>query len=117
MVQISVNLLENSIKFGKDIDVKEIVIRQSEDGNPVHVEVADSGPGIPGRDPKKVFNDFYRAENVATSAAGGTGIGLAMVRRFVTLSGGRVTAANNSKADSTIRIDLPRRKIFLDRWP
>jgi signal transduction histidine kinase len=42
------------------------------------------------------------------SAAGGTGIGLALVRRFVTLLGGRVSAANNPQAGCTIRIELPR---------
>ena len=108
MVQILINLLENSIKFGKDADVKEIIIRLREEGKRVHVEVADTGPGIPGRDLKKVFNDFYRAENALTSASGGTGIGLALVKRFVTLLGGRVSASNNSGAGCTIRIELPR---------
>lgn len=108
MVQVLINLLENSVKFGKDADVKEIVIRLREDGRRVLVEVADTGPGIPNRDLKKIFNDFYRAENALTSAAGGTGIGLALVKRFVTLLGGRVSAANNSGAGCTIRIELPR---------
>jgi len=57
---------------------------------------------------KKVFSDFYRAENAVTSAAGGTGIGLALVRRFVSLLGGRVSASNNAGPGCTIAIDLPR---------
>jgi signal transduction histidine kinase len=70
--------------------------------------VADTGPGIPGRDVRKIFNDFYRAENAVTAAAGGTGIGLALVKRFVGLVGGRVSAANNAGPGCTITIDLPR---------
>jgi signal transduction histidine kinase len=42
-----------------------------------------------------------------TATAGGTGIGLALVRRFVTLLGGRVTAANNPGPGCTICIELP----------
>ena len=78
------------------------------EGERVRVEVADSGPGIPPRDLKKIFEDFYRAENAMTAAVGGTGIGLAMVRRFVQLLGGAVSAANNEGPGCTIRIDLPR---------
>jgi signal transduction histidine kinase len=108
MVQVLINLLENSIKFGKASAVKRICLRLSESGNRVRIEVVDSGPGIPPRDLKKVFDDFYRAEHAVTAAVGGTGIGLAMVRRFVQLSGGTVSAANNEGPGCTIRIELPR---------
>ncbi|MFO7710104.1 MAG: HAMP domain-containing sensor histidine kinase [Desulfobacterales bacterium] len=108
MVQVLVNLIENSIKFGTSSAVRAITVRLREEGERVRVEVADTGPGIPEPDVKKIFNDFYRAENAVTSAAGGTGIGLALVKRFVGLVGGRVSAYNNSGPGCTIAIDLPR---------
>jgi signal transduction histidine kinase len=108
MVQVLLNLIENSLKFGRASAVKRIAVRVSEWGERVRIEVADSGPGIPPRDLKKIFEDFYRAENAMTAAVGGTGIGLAMVRRFVQLLGGAVSAANNEGPGCTIRIDLPR---------
>jgi signal transduction histidine kinase len=108
MVQVLINLIENSVKFGRGAQVKEIVVRLREEGSRVILEVIDAGPGIPGRDLKKIFNDFYRAENAVTSASGGTGIGLALVKRFVKLLGGRVSANNNSGPGCTIRIELPR---------
>jgi len=108
MVQVLINLIENSLKFGRSAPLKEITLRVREAGNQVRIEVADTGPGIPARDLKKVFTDFYRADTAVASAAGGTGIGLALVRRFVALLGGRIAAANNSDAGCTIRIDLPR---------
>jgi signal transduction histidine kinase len=108
MVQVLLNLIENSLKFGRSAAVKRIAIRVAEAGERVRVEVADSGPGIPHRDLRQVFEDFYRAENAVTAAVGGTGIGLAMVRRFVQLLGGTVSAANNDGPGCTIRIDLPR---------
>jgi signal transduction histidine kinase len=108
MVQVLINLIENSVKFGASSAVKAITVRLREEGERVRVEVADTGPGIPARDVKKIFNDFYRAENAVTSAAGGTGIGLALVKRFVSLLGGRVSASNNPGPGCTIGIDLPR---------
>jgi signal transduction histidine kinase len=108
MVQVLINLIENSVKFGASSKVKAITVRLREEGERVRVEVADTGPGIPGRDVKKIFNDFYRAENAVTSAAGGTGIGLALVKRFVSLLGGRVSASNNPGPGCTIVIELPR---------
>jgi signal transduction histidine kinase len=109
MVQVLINLIENSLKFGRSAPVKRIAVRVGEAGDRVRIEVADTGPGIPAGDLKKIFNDFHRAGNAVTSAAGGTGIGLALVRRFVALLGGRVSAANNPEAGCTIRIELPRR--------
>ncbi len=108
MVQVLINLIENSLKFGRSAPLKEITLRVGEAGAHVRIEVADTGPGIPARDLKKVFTDFYRADTAVTSAAGGTGIGLALVRRFVALLGGGIAAANNPDAGCTIRIDLPR---------
>jgi len=108
MVQVLINLIENSVKFGASSAVKAIAVRLREEGERVRVEVADTGPGIPARDVKKIFNDFYRAENAVTSAAGGTGIGLALVKRFVSLLGGRVSASNNPGPGCTISLDLPR---------
>ena len=108
MVQVLINLIENSVKFGASSEAKEVTVRLREEGERVRVEVADTGPGIPARDVKKIFNDFYRAENAVTSAAGGTGIGLALVKRFVSLLGGRVSASNNPGPGCTISLDLPR---------
>jgi signal transduction histidine kinase len=108
MVQVLINLIENSVKFGASSAEKAVTVRLREAGERVRVEVADTGPGIPARDVKKIFNDFYRAENAVTAAAGGTGIGLALVRRFVSLLGGRVSASNNAGPGCTIAIDLPR---------
>jgi signal transduction histidine kinase len=108
MLQVLINLIENSLKFGRSSPVKKITLRLCAAGDRVRVEVADTGPGIPAGDVKKIFNDFYRADNAVASAAGGTGIGLALVRRFVALLGGRVSAPPHPGPGCTIRIELPR---------
>ena len=107
LVQVLINLLENSIKFGRHLPRKRIVITtQVRDGS-VELKVTDSGPGIPKRDLKQVFDDFYRADNDLTRVAGGTGIGLALVKKFLVAMGGRVRAHNNDGPGCTIILSLP----------
>jgi len=106
MVQVLINLIENSVKFGKGYGTKAITVRLRERTGRAVVEVSDTGPGIPRQDLDKVFNDFYRADNAVARAAGGTGIGLALVKRFVALSGGEVSAVNNDGPGCTITIEF-----------
>ena len=107
MIQVLINLIENSMKFGKSAPQRDIHIRTEMEGRYVNILVSDTGPGIPRQALKKIFNDFYRVENSLTRATRGTGIGLALVKKFVQLMGGSVTAANNSGPGCTITISLP----------
>ena len=107
MIQILINLIENSIKFGKRSPAREISIRVRPDGNWVKISVSDKGPGIPRGALKKVFDDFYRVESPLTQTTSGTGIGLALVKKFVTAMGGSITATNNRGPGCTITISLP----------
>ncbi|MEE4264992.1 MAG: HAMP domain-containing sensor histidine kinase [Desulfobacteraceae bacterium] len=107
MIQVLINLIENSMKFGKGAPERDIHIRTGLEGRRVQIMVSDTGPGIPRQALKKIFNDFYRVENSLTRTTRGTGIGLALVRKFVRLMGGTVTAANNPGAGCTITISMP----------
>jgi signal transduction histidine kinase len=107
MIQVLINLIENSMKFGKTAAQRQITIRIDRDGKQVNILVADTGPGIPAHALKKVFDDFYRVENSLTRTTRGTGIGLALVKKFVTLMEGTVTAENNDGPGCTITISLP----------
>jgi len=69
--------------------------------------VSDTGPGIARHALKKVFEDFYRGDDAAARNTGGTGIGLALVKKFVAAMGGKVSAENNAGAGCTIVISLP----------
>lgn len=108
MIQILINLIENSLKFGKNADHREISITIREESKNVVIRVSDKGPGIPRHALKKVFDDFYRVEGALTRSTGGTGIGLALVKKFVAVMGGTVSAANNTGPGCTISIRLPR---------
>jgi signal transduction histidine kinase len=107
MVQVLINLIENAVKFGKSASRREISVRVRREGDRVVMRVADTGPGIPRHALKKIFDDFYRVDNDLTRTTKGTGIGLALVKRFVEAMGGHVSAANNDGPGCTITITLP----------
>jgi signal transduction histidine kinase len=107
MIQVLINLIDNSMKFGKSSPTREITLRVwAEDGS-VKISVSDTGPGIPRHSLKKVFDDFYRVDDDLTRTTGGTGIGLALVNKLVTAMAGSVKATNNEGPGCTITISLP----------
>jgi signal transduction histidine kinase len=107
LVQVLINLMENSIKFGRHLPEKGITIATGTGEGGITLKVSDTGPGIPKRALKRVFDDFYRVDNDLNRTTGGTGIGLALVKKFVVAMGGRVKAENNDGAGCTVRIVLP----------
>ena len=109
LIQIMINLVENSIKFGRKSVTKHIVIKADTKDQQARIAVSDSGPGIPQGDLKKIFDDFYRVENDLARLTGGTGIGLALVKKFITAMGGAVYAVNNDGPGCTITLLLDLR--------
>jgi signal transduction histidine kinase len=107
LVQVLINLMENSIKFGRHLPEKRIIITAGAGEGGVTLKVSDTGPGIPKRALKRVFDDFYRVDNDLNRTTGGTGIGLALVKKFVVAMGGRVKVENNDGTGCTVRIMLP----------
>ena len=107
LVQVLINLMENSIKFGRHLQDKRIRISAGAEADRLTLKVSDTGPGIPRRALKHVFDDFYRVDNDLNRTTGGTGIGLALVKKFVAAMGGQVKAENNAGPGCTITIVLP----------
>lgn len=100
------NLLSNSAKYappGTTITVRAEVV----DDATVVVSVEDRGAGIPAEDLPHVFERFYRGDDRGRRQPG-TGIGLAIVRRYVELAGGRVWVESTEGAGTTVRFTLPR---------
>ena len=83
------HLLDNAIKFTPDDGLIEVAI--GEDGNSIAVSVINSGSEIPEENRERIFQKFYQADE--SHATEGNGIGLAIVKRAVELSGGDVSAA------------------------
>ena len=111
MIQVLINLIENSIKFCRSALKKEITIGIYQGPRHIKIAVSDHGPGIPRHALKKVFDDFYRVDNALARKTRGTGIGLALVKKFIKLTGGDVTAENNAAGGCTITISLPSKRL------
>ncbi len=99
------NLLQNAFKYtGED---KKIVLRAKRDDGHVVFEVEDNGMGIPRRELRRVFDRFYRVDNLLTRTTEGSGLGLAIAQRIVQAHGGRITVDSIVGHGSTFRIHLP----------
>lgn len=85
IMQILMNLVDNSLKFSKNADYKMINVELRIKGTDMYLAVRDFGPGIPPSEMKKVFQEFYRVENEMTRQTSGTGIGLSMVKKLCAL--------------------------------
>ena len=106
LMLILINLIDNSLKFGKAEPLKTITVKSWQEGVSTFLSVSDTGPGIPRKDLKKIFNDFYRVEGALTQTTRGTGIGLSLVKKFTRMMNGTVRARNNDGPGCTITISL-----------
>ncbi len=79
--QVLVNLIVNSVKYGKEYG--ETKIRFHDAGDNVIVEVADNGIGIKKEHLPRLFERFYRVDKSRSREQGGTGLGLAIVKHII----------------------------------
>ena len=94
IMQILMNLVDNSLKFAKNARYKMIELRLAVNENDIYFAVRDYGPGIPENEKKKVFDEFYRVENEMTRTTKGTGIGLSMVKKLCNLTNMKIEMEN-----------------------
>ncbi|OHB73941.1 MAG: hypothetical protein A2Z25_05435 [Planctomycetes bacterium RBG_16_55_9] len=106
VTQIVVNLLDNAIKYARDADDKIIIVRTASAGRFVLIEVEDRGPGVSHRQRKKIFEPFYRAGAEATRETTGTGLGLALVKKFAEAHSGFVEIINAKPTGAIFRVGL-----------
>lgn len=90
MMQVMMNLVDNSMKFSKDANNKTIDFHIYQQQHNIVFDLRDYGPGIPTQEQPKVFDLFYRAGNELTRSAQGTGIGLALVQQLISEMGGTI---------------------------
>ncbi|HWB72733.1 MAG TPA: ATP-binding protein [Egibacteraceae bacterium] len=102
---IAGNLLENAVQYNRDGGSVRVLVRRR-DGQ-VLLEVTDTGIGIPEADRDRVFERFYRVDKGRSRAAGGTGLGLSLVRHAAQRHGGDVTVRSVLGEGSTFQVILP----------
>lgn len=102
--QVLANLFGNALKFTPEGGRIEVAVAQRDGA--ARIEVADSGPGIPGDELPHVFERFWRGR--AGDAVGGRGVGLAVVDDIVRAHGGRMDVTNDPAGGARFVVSLPQ---------
>ena len=110
LLQMAVNnLLDNANKYsGKEAAIT-IILREAD--NKISLQIKDEGKGITQEDKKKIFDKFYRAGNVATKAAKGTGLGLYLTKKITLQHKGSVFVTDNELTGSIFTIEFQKKII------
>ncbi|MDX1621675.1 MAG: PAS domain S-box protein [Nitriliruptorales bacterium] len=100
------NLLRNAVKHTPAGSTVAVRLEMADDDVLLHVE--DDGPGIPSELADEIFEPFRQGPQAGTSANPGTGVGLSLVRAFVSLHGGEVWYEDREPHGARFCIRLPR---------
>lgn len=99
------NLLENAVRYGAGSEVEVRLARMGDAA--LCLDVCDGGPGIPEPERERIFEPFYRIAG-ASEAAGGVGLGLALVRQIARRHGGDAQCLpNGAGIGACLRVTLP----------
>ncbi len=104
--QIISNLLSNSIKYSPNASEVNFTVALTSDRSPqLLLEFKDQGIGIPLIDQEKIFDHFYRAQNVGMIV--GTGLGMAIIKNSVDILGGTIQLTSVENEGTTVKVKLP----------
>jgi signal transduction histidine kinase/CheY-like chemotaxis protein len=106
IARVAMNLLSNACKFSKHGGKIDVEVRPHPEGG--IIRVTDYGVGISPADRERIFRRFERGSNARESSLGGSGLGLAVIREFVSLHNGRVEVDSAPGKGSTFTVVLPR---------
>lgn len=105
MERIMLNLLSNAIKFTGPGGV--ITVSSYTSGDRIFISVKDSGSGIPAKNHEEIFHRFRQSENSGSASNKGSGIGLSLVKSFVSLHHGGIQVISEENRGSEFIVDLP----------
>ena len=110
--QIVFNLVSNSAKFTSDGKVGIEANAIDKGGRAfIRLAVTDTGIGIPEDKLEHIFEEFSQADNSTTRNYGGTGLGLALVRKFARMMGGDIRVESTPGEGSIFILELPARVV------
>jgi signal transduction histidine kinase len=103
--QLMYKLIDNALKFTPEHGKVEIFANEMDNG--VHIEIKDTGIGIPLSELKKIFDPFYQIDGSATRRFGGSGIGLHIAKKVVDAHSGRIWIESTEGKGTGVHIFLP----------
>ncbi|MDY0010148.1 MAG: ATP-binding protein [Candidatus Izemoplasmatales bacterium] len=107
--QVLKNLLENAIKYGKQLG--NVWINSNHDEKNLVIRIKDDGIGIPKADINRVFERFYRVDKARSKSSGGTGLGLSIVKHIILSYKGTVELSSVEDEGTEVIIRLPKTEI------
>lgn len=105
MVQVLSNLISNAVKYTPNGGKVQVTVQVN--STQLHLEVRDTGLGIPEQDLPHIFEQFYRVERQTEADLPGTGLGLSISKAIVEQHGGAIRADSKLGAGTRFLIDLP----------
>jgi two-component system phosphate regulon sensor histidine kinase PhoR len=109
LVDSLVNLISNAYKYGGQPRTIAISARSVDKG--VGITVRDNGPGIPEREQKRIFEKFYRIDDLLSRTQEGSGLGLAIVSHVMKAHGGKCVVDSQPGKGAAFTLVLPRRRL------
>ncbi|MEN6306466.1 MAG: HAMP domain-containing sensor histidine kinase [Anaerohalosphaeraceae bacterium] len=106
VMQIAINLIDNACKYARPAADNRITLRTRKQDGLVLIEVEDHGPGVPRREQARIFEAFYRCADESTRQTTGTGLGLALVKRFAEAHHGFVQIITAAPTGCIFRVAL-----------
>lgn len=105
--QVFINLLENSIKYGNTGGHTNISLHDLKDQ--ILVEIEDNGPGIEAKHLRHLFDRFYRVDKNRSRQAGGSGLGLSIVKHIVEAHGQQIKVRSTPGKGTTFSFTLDKK--------
>jgi len=106
LTSVITNLVENAIKYSSGDSA--ITISLNDENDQVVFRIADNGLGIPDAEKKKIFQKFYRVGHEETRKTKGTGLGLYIVKKILSLHRGSVIVKDNQPHGTIFEVALPK---------
>ena len=99
------NLIGNAIKYSSEND--EVKIKVEKGTENIKISIYDNGIGISDTEKRKVFERFYRGDNVESNGIKGHGLGLNLVKIVVNKMGGKISINNNEPKGTIFIVEIP----------
>lgn len=98
------NLVSNAVKYNRDGGKVDVVVRKQEPG--AFIKVSDTGIGMSQEEASRLFRDFVRIKNEKTHGILGSGLGLSIVKKLITLYDGEVQVKSQPEVGTTFSVTL-----------
>ncbi|MCA9793192.1 MAG: response regulator, partial [Candidatus Eremiobacteraeota bacterium] len=106
--QVIINIVGNGLKFTHEggLSLKAFILEDMKTAFKLHLEVTDTGIGIPKDRQDKIFESFTQADSSTSRNYGGTGLGLTITARLIEMMGGRIWVESEVGVGSTFHFDI-----------